>query len=157
MTTHWLNQQYEMNAAGSAQQMDEAGKRYLAEGWLNTVAADDQGRVIYGDRSSVPHVTGAMRDGCITSELGKQLWSRQQLIVMDGWRKDCEWGSDPDAPVPGIFGPKRLPMLDRWDYATNSNDSHWANNARQVAAVLAQPQAVPRSRSSRTADLNHPT
>jgi acyl-homoserine-lactone acylase len=23
-------------------------------------------------------------------------------------------------------------MLDRWDYATNSNDSHWANNVRQL-------------------------
>jgi acyl-homoserine-lactone acylase len=23
-------------------------------------------------------------------------------------------------------------MLDRWDYATNSNDSHWANNPRQL-------------------------
>jgi acyl-homoserine-lactone acylase len=53
-------------------------------------------------------------------------------MVFDGWRKACEWGSDPDSPVPGIFGPKRLPMLDRWDYATNSNDSHWANNARQL-------------------------
>src|SRR5207244_9018787 len=66
----WLTQQYEMNAAGSAQQTDEAGKRYLAEGWLNTVAADDQGRVIYGDRSSVPHVPGALRAGCNTPELG---------------------------------------------------------------------------------------
>lgn len=128
----WLNQQYEMNAAGSAQEMDEAGKRYLAEGWLNTVAADDQGRVIYGDRSSVPHVTRELRDACVTSDLGKQLWSHQQLIVLDGWRKDCEWGSDPDAPVPGIFGPKRLPTLDRTDYATNSNDSHWSNNFRQL-------------------------
>ena len=128
----WLNQQYEMNAAGSAQEFDEAGRRYLAEGWLNSVAADDQGRVIYGDRSSVPNVTEALREACITSELGKQLWARRQLIVMDGWRKACEWGNDPDAPVPGIFGPKRLPMLDRWDYATNSNDSHWSNNARHL-------------------------
>ncbi|MEO8452128.1 MAG: penicillin acylase family protein [Gemmatimonadota bacterium] len=128
----WLNQQYEMNAASSAQELDEAGKRYLAEGWLNTVAADDQGRVIYGDRSSVPNVTVALRDACITSNLGKQLWAQQQMILLDGWRKDCEWGSDPDAPVPGIFGPKRLPMLDRWDYATNSNDSHWTNNPRQL-------------------------
>lgn len=128
----WLNQHYEMNAAGSAQALDEAGKRYLGAGWLNTVAADDQGRVIYGDRSSVPHVTRELQDACISSEAGKQLWTRRQLIVLDGWRKDCEWGSDPDAPVPGILGPKRLPMLDRWDYATNSNDSHWTNNPRQL-------------------------
>jgi acyl-homoserine-lactone acylase len=128
----WLNQQYEMNAAGSAQQLDEAGKRYLAEGWLNTVGADDQGRVVYGDRSSVPHVTEELRNLCITSDQAKRAWTAQQLIVLDGWRQDCEWGTDPDAPVPGILGPKRLPMLERWDYATNSNDSHWSNNPRRL-------------------------
>ena len=88
--------------------------------------------MIYGDRSAVPHVTEDKRNSCITSELGEQLWAARQVIVLDGWRKDCEWGSDPDAPVPGIFGPSRLPMLDRWDYATNSNDSHWANHAGQL-------------------------
>jgi acyl-homoserine-lactone acylase len=128
----WLNQQYGMNAARSAEELDLAGRRHLALGWLNTIGADDQGRVIYGDRSSVPHVTDAMRAGCTTSDLGKQLWARQQLIVLDGWRTACEWGTDPDAPIPGIFGPTRLPMLQRWDYATNSNDSHWANHPGQL-------------------------
>ena len=128
----WLNQQYEMNAAKSVQELDEAGKKYLAEGWLNTVAADDQGRVIYGDRSSVPNVTRALRDACVTSELGRQLQGRGGWILLDGSRKDCEWGNDPDAPVPGIMGIAKLPMLDRWDYATNSNDSHWSNNPRQL-------------------------
>jgi len=128
----WLNQHFGMNAARSAEELDRAGREHLGLGWLNTVAADDQGRVIYADRSAVPHVTAEQRVTCISSEMGKQLWARQQVIVLDGWRKACEWGSDPDAPVPGIFGPKRLPMLDRTDYATNSNDSHWANNARQL-------------------------
>jgi acyl-homoserine-lactone acylase len=128
----WLNQHYEMNVARSAGELDRAGRRYLGLGWLNTVAADDQGRVVYADRSSVPHVTAEQRSACVTSDLGRELWNRAQLIVFDGWRTECEWGSDPDAPIPGIFGPRRLPMLDRWDYATNSNDSHWANNARQL-------------------------
>jgi acyl-homoserine-lactone acylase len=128
----WLNQQYEMNAAKSVQELDDAGKKYLAEGWLNTIAADDQGRVIYGDRSSVPNVTKTLRETCVTSELGKQLQDRGAWILLDGSRKDCEWATDPDAPVPGIMGTARLPMLDRWDYATNSNDSHWSNNARNL-------------------------
>lgn len=149
----WLNQQYEMNAASSAKEMDEAGKRYLAEGWLNTVAADDQGRVIFGDRSSVPHVTALQREACITSPEGKALWEARQLIVMDGWRRACEWGSDPDAPVPGIYGVKRLPMLDRWDYATNSNDSHWTNQARQLLEgydPIMGTERTPRSLRTRT-------
>jgi len=128
----WLNQHYGMNTARSVAALDSAGRRYMALTWINTVAADDQGHVIYGDRSSVPHVTDEQRAACTTSDLGKQLWQRAQLVVFDGWRKECEWGSDPDSPVPGIFGATRLPMLDRWDYATNSNDSHWANNARQL-------------------------
>ncbi|MBM4188820.1 MAG: acylase, partial [Gemmatimonadetes bacterium] len=127
----WLNQQVAMNQARSAGEMDEAGRRYMALGWLNTVAADDQGRMIYADRSSVPNVTDAMRQEC-GSEFAKRAWTQQQLVVLDGWRAGCEWATDPDAPVPGIFGPKKLPMLDRWDYATNSNDSHWANNPRQL-------------------------
>ena len=149
----WLNQQYEMNAARSAEGLDLAGRRYMALGWLNTVAADDQGRVIYGDRSSVPHVTDAMRAACTNAELGKDLWSRQQLIVFDGWRKECEWGTDPDAPVPGIFGPKRLPMLDRWDYATNSNDSHWANHASTLLEgfdAIIGDERTPRSLRTRS-------
>jgi acyl-homoserine-lactone acylase len=128
----WLNQHYGMNTARSVEELDRAGRSHLGLTWLNTVAADDQGRVIYGDRSSVPHVTDPQRATCVTAELGKQLWERARLIVFDGWRKECEWGTDADAPVPGIFGPNRLPMLDRWDYATNSNDSHWANNPRQL-------------------------
>ncbi len=132
MSFRWLNQHVGMMMARSAEELDRAGRTYLGLGWLNTIGADDQGRVIYGDRSAVPHVTDPMRTACTSSDLGKQLWTQQQLIVLDGWRRDCEWGTDPDAPLPGIFGPKRLPMLDRWDYATNSNDSHWANNARQL-------------------------
>jgi acyl-homoserine-lactone acylase len=148
----WLNQQYGMNVAVSAPALDEAGRRFLGHGWLNTVAADDQGRVVYGDRSAVPHVTDAMREACTSSELGRQLWARRQGIVLDGWRRDCEWGRDADAPVPGILGPGQLPMLDRTDYATNSNDSHWANHARQplegFAAIIGD-ERTPRSLRTR--------
>ncbi len=131
MSFRWLNQQMGMMVAGSAQELDEAGKRYQALGWLNTAAADDSGRVVYGDRSAVPNVTDAKIKQCVTTETGQRLWAQQQLAVLDGWRADCEWATDPDAVVPGIMGPGRLPALARTDYVTNSNDSHWSNNPAQ--------------------------
>lgn len=127
----WLNQQYAMMTAGSAEALDRAGRTYLALGWINTAAADKDGKVVYADRSAVPNVTAALLERCVTSELGKRL-AGQRPPVLDGWRSECEWGTDADAPLPGVMGPGRLPQLARTDYVTNSNDSHWANNPRQL-------------------------
>ena len=124
----WLNQQVGMMTAKSALDLDQAGRKYMALGWLNTAAADRAGRAIYADRSAVPNVTEELLNRCATSGLGKQARAQGGIPVLDGWRKDCEWGTDKDAPLPGIFGGNRLPMLDRTDFVMNSNDSHWANN-----------------------------
>jgi acyl-homoserine-lactone acylase len=50
---------------------------------------------------------------------------------MDGTRSACQWGNDPDAVAPGIFGPANLPHLFRNDYVTNSNDSFWLSNPEE--------------------------
>ena len=146
----WLNQQLGMMTAGSARELDQAGRRYLALGWLNTAAADDSGRVVYADRSAVPNVNDAMLARCVTTELGRRL--QGGTAVLDGSRADCEWATDPDAPVPGIMGPRSLPMLDRTDYVMNSNDSHWANNPAQplegFAAIIGD-ERTPRSLRTR--------
>ncbi|MEO8451146.1 MAG: penicillin acylase family protein [Gemmatimonadota bacterium] len=148
----WLNQQLGMMLAQSVEELDDAGRKYLALGWLNTAAADASGRTIYADRSAVPHVTDALLDRCVTSDLGKRMLARQQLPVLDGWRSDCEWGTDPDAPVPGIFGAKSLPMLARTDYVMNSNDSHWSNNPHQPLegfGTIVGDERTPRSLRTR--------
>ncbi len=51
--------------------------------------------------------------------------------MLDGSLSACEWGTDPDAVEPGIFGPGNLPKLIRGDYVTNSNDSYWLSNPEQ--------------------------
>jgi acyl-homoserine-lactone acylase len=66
----------------------------------------------------VPHLTDEQIDSC----------SILHGAAYDGSRSDCQWGSDPDAAVPGIFGPDRLPYLFRNDFVTNSNDSYWLSN-----------------------------
>lgn len=128
MSFRWLNQQLGMMQSRSVDELDEVGRKYLAIGWLNTAAADSSGRALYADRTAIPHVTKALLDKCVTSDLGRRLLAEQRVIVFDGRRADCEWGSDPDTPVPGVFGVARLPVLIRDDYVMNSNNSHWANN-----------------------------
>ena len=51
--------------------------------------------------------------------------------MLDGSLSACEWGSDPDAVEPGIFGPSNLPKLRRDDYVLNSNDSYWISHPDQ--------------------------
>jgi acyl-homoserine-lactone acylase len=148
----WLNQQLGMMLAGSVEELDRVGRTYLGLGWINTAAADAAGNTVYADRSAVPHVTDAMIERCVSSELGKRVFGQQQLPVLDGWRRDCEWGTDPDAPLPGIFGPAHLPQLSRRDYVTNSNDSHWANNPREPLEGFARiigDERTPRSLRTR--------
>jgi acyl-homoserine-lactone acylase len=71
---------------------------------------------------------------------------------MDGSRPDCQWGTDPDAPVPGIFGPSHLPKLERQDWVANSNDSYWLTNPAQPLTGYARiigNEGTPRSLRTR--------
>lgn len=128
----WLSQQFELNHAQTVGDISEGGKKYMAIGWRNLAAADRQGDVFYGDRTAIPHVTDEKIALCVTSALGQTLLNNQRLVVLDGSRSACEWGSDSEAPVPGIFAAKRLPELHRRDYTSQSNDTHWTNNPRQL-------------------------
>ncbi len=85
---------------------------------VNLIAADSSGEVLYGDLGPVPHLTDAQLDACAV----------MQGAALDGSRSECQWGSDPDAAVSGIFGPSRLPFVFRSDFVTNSNDSYWLPN-----------------------------
>ena len=131
MSFRWLNQQLAMMQSRSVKELDDAGRKYLAIGWLNTAAADSSGQAIYADRTAIPNVTKALLDKCVTSELGRRLLAEQRVMVLDGWRADCEWGNDTGTPVPGILNVASLPTLIRDDYVMNSNNSHWVNNPRQ--------------------------
>ena len=131
LTFRWLNQELAMNQAQSVEEIDRAGRTYMAIGWLNTIAADANGTVYYADRTATPHVTDQKLASCVSSAAGKRILATTKVAVMDGWRSACEWGTDPDAVAAGTFGPGTLPKLIRADYATNSNDSYWVNNLRQ--------------------------
>ena len=123
----YLNQFFTWNHAQSTEELFELQQTYLGIPWVNTIAADRDGDALYSDVSVVPHVTDDKATTC-SGVLGLVTFPALGLPTLDGSRSECAWGSDPDAPAPGIFGPSNLPHLFRDDYVTNSNDSYWLSN-----------------------------
>ena len=119
---------------GQATSLDELTEALRPVGipWVNTIAADRHGNGFYGDVSTVPHVTAAKIDDCVRSPLAQRMLATAGIVVLDGSDPACAWGSDADAPVPGVFGYDNLPKLSTTEYAANANDSYWLANPRQL-------------------------
>jgi acyl-homoserine-lactone acylase len=117
-----------MNLAQNVKQVRKAQDRWQGVPWVHTVAVDRKGRAYYADASIVPNVTDAQIDDCV-SGIGELVLDVQGVALLDGSRSECSWGTDKDAVVKGIIGPKNLPHMVRRDYVQNSNDSYWLANA----------------------------
>ncbi|MGM3372052.1 penicillin acylase family protein, partial [Escherichia coli] len=78
--------------------------------WVNTIAADRRGDVVYADHSVVPNVSDDLAAAC-TTPVGKVLLEVAGLPGLNGAlaQSACAWGTDEDAQRPGIFGPANLP------------------------------------------------
>ena len=100
--------------------------------WVNTIAADRAGNVLYADHSVVPNVSNTLAAKCRTP-IGLVINQVAGLPVLDGARADgaCKWGTDADAERPGILGSKNLPAEFRTDWVMNANDSYWLPNPKQ--------------------------
>lgn len=85
----------------------------------NQIGADSSGNAYYANTAQIPNLNDAQRAACTVPG------------AIDGSRSFCMWNSDPDAAIPGIFGPSNLPSLIRTDFASNMNDSHWLANPLQ--------------------------
>jgi acyl-homoserine-lactone acylase len=124
-----FNHFFATNRAKSASQELGILKRYQGIPWVNTIVADRGGRALYADIGAIPNVSNAKASQCNTA-LGSATFQIIGLPVLDGSRSACDWGSDPDAREPGLFGPGHMPSLMRSDYVTNSNDSYWLSNPK---------------------------
>jgi len=124
-----INQFARWNTATSLEEFIRLHGEILGIPWVNTIASGPGGKAYYGDLSVVPNVPDTMVQTCgalpINAAIGALV---PGLPVLDGARPDCEWLSDVDAPVPGIFGRSKLPTLQRDDFVHNSNDSAWLTN-----------------------------
>lgn len=95
----------------------------LGTSWVNTIAADRQGQVMYADHSVVPDVDAAQLKRCAPSPGAAALMNAAGLPVLNGNRSDCDWRKDPTSPVPGLTPPARMAAVVRSDWVHNSNDS----------------------------------
>ena len=124
-----LNQWRSMNKATSVEDLVDRMQSILGLGFVNTIATDRNGKALYADISTVPHVTKEKLAAC-SSDAGPFLGALivSDLPALNGSTADCEWGKDDDSPQLGIFGGNNLPFLIRDDYVANSNDSYWLSN-----------------------------
>ena len=129
----FVNMGFAKNVSDLIKRQDQGG----GMPWVNTMAADRDGNVLYADHSVTPHVTDAQVDACLTP-LGSALWAQTQtsspvVAGLDGTRAatKCAWGTDKDSQHPGVFGPKEMPSEKRTDWIMNANDSYWLPNPDQ--------------------------
>ncbi len=132
-----FNTFFEMDHASSAPQVLKILEQTEGIPWVNTIVADKQGNALYADIGAVPNVSNAKASQCDTA-LGAATFQLLGLPILDGSRSACNWGNDPDAIEPGLFGPSHLPHLFRADYVTNSNDSYWLSNPHQPLTGFAR-------------------
>jgi acyl-homoserine-lactone acylase len=123
--------------AQSTEQELQILEKYEGIPWVNTIVADRGGHALYADIGTVPNVSNAKAKECDTA-VGEGTFKLVGLPVLDGSRSACNWATDADAAVPGIFGPSHLPHLLRSDYVTNSNNSYWLSNPHQPLTGFAR-------------------
>jgi acyl-homoserine-lactone acylase len=138
-----MNEWLEMGKAQNVAQLRRVQDTYQGIPWTNTLAVDAGGTAYFADASIVPHVTDAQAKRCINSEEGRARYD--EVVVLDGSRSACDWGSDPGTVQRGIFAPSRVPWLTRTDYVANSNNGPRLTNPASpltgYPAVFGEPVA----------------
>jgi len=121
--TRMLEQWLGIGTATSVQALKASLDKTVGLPWVNTIAADRDGNVLFADASVVPRV-GA-------DKFASDCLLLPSLLLFDGSRGSCGWGQDANAPA-GIYSPANGPWTIRTDYVGNSNDSYWLNNTRAL-------------------------
>lgn len=125
-------------AFARATTVDDMHKAHASLGlpWVNTLAADRSGRVVYADVSVVPDVDAAQLERCAPSKPAAALRGAAGLVVLNGARADCAWRRDSTSPVPGLIPINRMPVAFRTDWVHNSNDSFvYTHPAQKFAGI----------------------
>lgn len=129
-----LEQWTAMNRAGSLAEFQAGIDRIVGLPWVNTLASDKEGNVLFFDVTVVPNISPARQAQCVPAPF-KPL-AAQGLFVLNGATSACAWEVDPAAPQPGIYAGAQLPRLQRTDFVQNSNDSAWLSNPSQPLTGL---------------------
>lgn len=119
----WLD----LNRARSVQDVRRA-LGTLGSPWVNTIATDRAGDVMYADVTATPDLPAAKLADCAAKSPAAPRLATQRLYLLDGSRSACDWSVDPGSPVPGLTPQSAMPTLVRQDFVANSNDSYWLAN-----------------------------
>ncbi|WP_380281941.1 penicillin acylase family protein [Kitasatospora purpeofusca] len=124
-----LNEWVAMGRSQNLDQLRQAQRTYQGDPWMYTTAVDSSGTTYFADSSAVPHITDALRARCLVPD---------PIVdgVLDGSTTACDPGRDPDALLPGVFGPANHPELTRTDYVANANNGPYLTNADAPIAGL---------------------
>ncbi|MER7706733.1 penicillin acylase family protein [Kitasatospora sp. NPDC097605] len=141
-----LNEWVAIGRSQNLDQLRQAQRTYQGAPWVYTTAVDSSGTAYFTDSSAVPHITDALRERCLVPNPFTD-------GVLDGSTRACDPGSDPDAAVPGVFGPADHPELTRTDYVANANNGPYLTNAQAPIAGLPAvynggPELAPRPQLS---------
>ena len=104
----------------SADSLRQSLATYNAMPWVNTMAADKNGKALYANYSVAANVSDAQLASCVNSPTGQFLLASRGLVLMDGSKASCNWN--------GAIGAAQRPYVLRDDYIVNANDSHWLPN-----------------------------
>ena len=126
----YLNHFLETDRAQSVREYDRIQREIQGIPWVNSIAADRKGTAYYSMDGAIPNVPDEKATEC-SGALGLAVFPLTGIPMLDGSRSECDWDTDPDAVVPGIFGPSEIPRLFRRDYVENGNDSHWLSNPEE--------------------------
>lgn len=128
----YINHFFRWNQATSFDEFKRIQRETISVPWVNTIASGPGGKAYYADITAVPHVTNEKAMRCIDSAQGQVINSQLPgVYVLNGLTSDCDWGTDADAPAPGVFGAGNLPSLERDDWVGNFNDSYWLTHPAQ--------------------------
>jgi acyl-homoserine-lactone acylase len=124
----FLGQVLAMDRATSVGDLRAAAATHDGMPWVNTLAADDEGRIWYADTSTTPNLSDEAQArflAALDEDLPTQLLMTQRVALLDGSDPAFEWVDDPAASAPGLIPPTAMPHVERRDVLFNANDPYW--------------------------------
>ena len=123
-----------MDRARDLDEFEEVLARTKAMPWLNTLATDRSGEVLYTDASATPNLSDAAQQRYVKrleNDPIAALLAENRVPLLDGSDPDDAWIDEPGARSPGLIPHDQLPRIRRRDVVVNANDSHWLTHPGQ--------------------------
>ena len=120
----------EMDRARDLGQLEAAQANARGLSWLNVIATSRDGTALFFDASRTPALSDAAEASfrsALRSDFMTLLLRSNRQTLLAGNTSLFDW-QDRDPHVPGVFAQSESPRLERSDFVSNANDSHWLVN-----------------------------